>query len=66
MEPDMKWQPIETAPRYGRILVFCPLTGVCVASAGWSNAAPDNIKWYVINDIVAQPTHWMSLPEPPK
>ena len=56
------WQPIETAPRYGRVLVTGTDIGTCVASAGWSNDTPDDIRWEVVNDIVVTPTHWMPIP----
>jgi hypothetical protein len=60
-----EWQPIETAPRYGRILIWMDKVGMCVASAGWDNETPDLIRWEVINDITAAPTHWVPLPMPP-
>lgn len=56
------WKPIETAPRHGRILVTGTDIGTCVASAGWNNDTPDDIRWEVVNDIVVHPTHWMPLP----
>lgn len=57
------WLPIETAPRYGRILVKGTDIGVCVASAGWPADKPDEIRWEVVNDVVVNPTHWMPIPE---
>jgi len=59
------WLPIETAPRYGRILVMGTDIGICVASAGWDNETPEKIIWGVVNDIEVTPTHWMSLPKLP-
>jgi hypothetical protein len=59
------WLPIETAPRYGRILVTGTDIGACVASAGWDNETPEKIRWGVVNDIEVTPTHWMSLPKLP-
>ena len=56
-----KWMPIETAPRYGRILVKGTEIGICVASAGWDTETPDKIRWEVVNDIVVNPTHWMYI-----
>lgn len=61
-----EWQPITTAPRHGRILVRGTEIGMCVASAGWDNDEPENVRWEVINEITVKPTHWMPLPEPPK
>lgn len=60
-----EWQPIETAPRFGRLLVRTPEIGTCVASAGWLNETPEEIRWEVVNDIYVNPTHWMPLPSPP-
>jgi hypothetical protein len=63
---ESQWMPIETAPRYGRVLVWGdPHMGRCVASAGWRNETPDVIRWEVVNDIVVSPTHWMPLPPAP-
>lgn len=62
-----EWLPIDTAPKDGRrILVRCRLIGPCVASAGWDNDSPNDIRWGVVNDVYAEPTHWMPLPDPPK
>lgn len=60
------WMPIETAPRYGRILVSGTEIGVCVASAGWDNETPEQIRWEVVNGIVVAPTHWMPIPTRPQ
>ena len=59
------WQPIETAPRGPRVLVWSPDIGRCVASAGWRNETPDLVQWEVVNNIVCTPTHWMPLPPTP-
>ncbi len=70
-----KWQPIETAPRDGCVLLMAedgPVTGLKarhVFSAYWS---PDERyfnggcwKSPVSSQLVFLPTHWMPLPEPP-
>ena len=62
----MKWQLIETAPRFVRILVCGTEIGTCVASAGWDNETPHKVRWEVVNDILVTPTHWMPLPKPPE
>ena len=62
---ESQWQPIETAPRYGRILVWSPDIGQCVASAGWDTETPDDIRWGIVNDIYVEPTLWMPLPQHP-
>lgn len=57
------WQPIETAPKDGtEILVY---SDGRVISTFWSFCAEDWVdvlRGYTMRD----PTHWMSLPEPPK
>jgi hypothetical protein len=53
-----RWQPIETAPKHESVLLWDgiePVVGNC--SLGW---------WKNIADAEIEPTHWMTLPEPPK
>lgn len=71
----MKWQPIETAPKDGSI-VLLRLTPHCVVSGQndlellgataprdeWWHIAPDDISYPLVN----APTHWMPLPAPPE
>ena len=62
----MDWQPIETAPRNGEVvLVYAPnwRGGLIYAASEqygyWtSNACVDDHFW-------EEPTHWMPLPDPP-
>ncbi len=65
---DDDWQPIETAPKDGtRILVYRPgkhnhpAVGVDFWQVGH---APYDVWWHSPSN--GQPTHWMSLPPPPK
>jgi len=71
------WQPIETAPRCvastpidsGKRPVLVtrfpinghtpPMAVARLTSRGWMNGRRDNRLWF-------EPTHWRSLPEPPK
>ncbi len=64
------WQPIETAPRDGDvILVFCPRVGV--TEAQYEHQAVEPFWNYDVWDIKFQeehrcdPTHWRPLPSPP-
>ena len=70
----MKWQPIETAPKDGTILVFRG-RGTRVEIAQWHDDRQSNppkpywldsslhgISWMRANP----PTHWMPLPEFPE
>lgn len=62
-----KWQPIETAPIGGSILVYMDKDqqGRRVHIARWFG------KTKIINgcfdyELEQKPTHWMPLPEPPR
>lgn len=72
----MTWQPIETAPKDGTLILLARPQGVWVGK--WvpvfvSGYVPDN-KWrsHLLNHDhlgaggYGKPTHWMPLPEPPK
>lgn len=58
----MNWNPIETAPKDGSVLVYCPDNNwkIYVANrdsyGGWMQS---NSGWD------CNPTHWMPLPPPP-
>lgn len=70
------WQPIETAPRDDRVLLFVPAFGAWIASwwpGSWSYARE---QWAIHSPFARgdkaifgvdapQPTHWMPLPAPP-
>ncbi len=65
------WQPIETAPKSGRVLVIGP--GGTMHVANWSkNPFTGHEAWLVdrVGDdgtcLIMQATHWMPLPAPPE
>lgn len=67
-----EWQPIETAPRDGTVVLVCGhgSAGYYVADAKWDT---DEEAWCLFDqpsDDHVWPshghTHWMPLPEPPK
>ena len=65
-EPE--WIPIETAPPCGPVLVFSD--GTCVVATVVDGIGPDG-AWRVFMDprndeILPSPTHWMTLPNPPR
>jgi hypothetical protein len=57
----MEWQPIETAPQTGQVLLYWPETKVKGRSTLYELIRVGNV-----NDTPHRPpTHWMPLPEPP-
>lgn len=79
-QSELKWEPIETAPKDGReVLMIAKRAGVsgsflvghympgghCI-----EDHPPIDAGWYFWNgcmfDWTSNPTHWMPLPEPPK
>ena len=67
------WQPIETAPKDQRLLLYVPdEAGTDWANQiGYLNQDEPNSPYWVFNDqslryaMAHQPTHWMPLPTPP-
>ena len=65
-----EWQPIETAPRDKRVLIWSGQEMYC---AHWSrNPMTRDVAWSVAEwgtegeQALVKATHWMPLPEPPK
>lgn len=68
----MDWQPIETAPPIQRVLLFSPTLGVVGAIRGLALGEPEWLAddWNgdccgCQEEIIADATHWMPLPDPP-
>lgn len=63
------WQPIETAPKEGVVMVWCDV-GVAVAYIGYHNDEKrfydSDALEYGANIVRINPTHWMPLPEEPE
>jgi hypothetical protein len=68
IEAMLGWQPIETAPKDGeRILVARPFATINANMVGedyWADRLQGGC--WARSTPMAQPTHWMPLPEPPK
>ena len=74
----MKWQPIETAPKDGKIVLYRPLAWpwARITIGSWNadgyrkNPRPywkmDRLDVSVAQMRKWEPTHWMPLPEPPE
>lgn len=68
----MDWQPIETAPKDGRLILMATSPYEKVGTPTWSgmycaywNEQDD--EWHFHREgIVRNPVHWMDLPAPPK
>lgn len=69
LAPQMIWQPIETAPGMGKLVIAyekAPTRSIFMAFR--SDYSEDGV-WRRIDtddDSRCNPTHWMPLPEPPK
>ena len=71
----MKWQPIETAPRDGTLILAMAIYNdvVLARTAKWvktgvSKYNPEGGYWTCPNQksVIGEFTHWMPLPEPPE
>lgn len=56
----MRWQPIETAPKYEEILT---LMKHGVLQGEWDG---DVVRGYYSREMEWYATHWMPLPKPPR
>lgn len=64
------WQPIETAPKDGEVLLYCAETGEQFVAFLGTNPEDGEQQWVFarspnISFIVRDPTHWMPLPGAP-
>jgi hypothetical protein len=73
----MNWQPIETAPKDGRVVILGYRSDDDgIAFPGFYMCDPEQNHWgetgwfyldeNVLTGRTCEPTHWMELPEPPK
>ncbi len=67
----MNWNPIETAPEFVPILIWCPKinrgldsceVAILVEGSWWTNGGPNGGSDM---DFEVSPTHWMPIPAPP-
>ena len=57
----MEWQPIETAPKDGRLILAWEEPEITYRLTFWGNS-----EWrYYPFGVECSPTHWMPLPDPP-
>jgi hypothetical protein len=58
-----QWQPIETAPKDGTVVLACEIDYYpeSVASANFESGS----WWWHMEGSRATPTHWQPLPPPP-
>lgn len=71
----MDWQPIETAPKDGiMIMLYKPKRKshdkALIALGRWKSKPRIGYAWVINNGVSAwlpdEPTHWMTLPEVPR
>lgn len=66
----MEWQPIETAPERGPILIVCMNAKMPTVTMGYYRCdkayGGTRIRdWYIGQGCSMAPTHWMPLPDAP-
>lgn len=63
----MTWQPIETAPKDGTLILAAWDKSQAVSIVSYAKEPTGGFFWLTDDDcFVSTPTHWMPLPEPPK
>lgn len=65
------WQPIETAPKDGTMLLlggvdFVDTGSFSVETGLWFDSRGPGYEWEVWGRGELSPTHWMPTPKPPK
>jgi len=70
--PRMEWQPIDTAPKDGRVIILanfeeaCIITGAPHVWAAYFSDADAEDPWWGVSHAGANnngdPTHWIPLP----
>lgn len=64
-----EWQPIETAPQHGQVLLY--LNGDMYVGV-WTQNPYTGDEAFAVAELpdekraIVHPTHWMPLPEPPE
>ncbi len=74
LETEQKWQPIETAPKDGRVILLYGELSVSTGGAVTPRKSSNEVyighwhtRWQTGNFAIWEnPTHWMPLPEPPE
>lgn len=59
-----QWQPIETAPKDGSYVILT--NGEDVTAGWWRGRGSGWNTGYEALDFTGEPTHWMSMPDPPE
>jgi hypothetical protein len=64
----MSWQPIETAPMDGSVVIVGGYEPLYAGGDEWrsSHARYNSYGVWECGLVWVTPTHWMPLPEPPK
>lgn len=62
----MSWQPIETAPKDGTVVIGYDPSGAYATRSGFEFMRWLDGQWCDPETHRMYPTHWMPLPDPPE
>jgi hypothetical protein len=64
--PGGQWQPIETAPRDGRLILCLRRDGKMVTGWRFNPSSRTDVIFSLPGKWEVHASHWMPLPEPPE
>lgn len=63
----MDWQPMETAPKDGKLIIVCLKTGNVWCDVRWVKRKRAGERWehLSLGALPSQPKYWMPIPSDP-